>query len=143
MRFLQLLQKQNTNNGKLIIARSGMKWLQYHSYLSLNNDVLAVTVTDREDNAEVCGFVYKVSRKNVHSSNSNTTSNTTTNMKDNHEGLTWEKIATLKTTGYPVTDRYHHAISIQENFVFTGRVDYNRNGVGMVFVHDISKQTEH
>ena len=75
----------------------------------------------------------------ITNSNTNTNSCTSKNVNGDNEGFTWERFASLKTRGYPLKSylQHHTAISVQGNFVFTGKID--PLGFGMVFVHDIAK----
>ena len=114
-----------TKNGRFIVPGSDGE-----STVSLQNDTFAATVNLNKhlQDREVCGYVYKLSNSNNHTSVSN-------NIRYN-----WKKVATLKTNGVPTTDtQLQSDIRVQDGLIFTGRMDWQRYGHGTVFVHDIIK----
>ena len=88
---------------------------------------------------DVCGIVYKLTATTSNNNNNNNNDNNNNN-NNNHGDVVWKEFARLTTKGDPMTsDRQGNwAVSIEKQFIFTGRVDNRDEGVGKVFVHDLS-----
>ena len=106
-------------------------------YVSIENGTLIFPVTDIDNAPHVCGYVYKVHEKSNGSFNGTARSNESVTTK-----YVWEKVAQLTTKDDPAFEEArHHAVSIQNGIVFTGRMDpdfYGQgSGYGKVFFHDL------
>ena len=74
------------------------------------------------------------------SSNNNNNRNVATSSNYNYGDVVWKEFARLTTKGDPMTSRSqgYDAVSIDGQIIFTGRLDDRDDGVGKVFVHELS-----
>ena len=129
-------QHTNTwiNNGKLS-APGG-----WTPYVSIQNEVLVITVNDMDHHPDVCGIVYKLTSTTTTTTTSNNNNNSNSNKNNiNNNNNIWVEIAQLTTKGDLMTsdEQLHWAVSIEGSTVFTGRFDGRDEGVGEVFLHEL------
>ena len=117
------------NNGRLDLPSA---FNGADSYISMQNDILVATFTDKNDHPSVCGYTYKLSK--------------TPNCGDEvlHK---WTPVATLTAKTDPLTKFHilqgHTAVSVEGKLAFIGRFDCDPRfigyfGTGKVFVFDLS-----
>ena len=146
-------QHSNTwiNNGKLS-APGGLG-------VSIQNEVLVITVNDMDHRPDVCGIVYKLTSAttttrnnnkhadNIINNNNNNSNNNIINNNSNNNIINnnknsnniWVEIARLTTKGDPMRshDQKHDVVSSEASTIFTGRFDYRHEGVCKVFKHEL------
>ena len=114
------------------------------SQVSIQNDLMVATINDMKNNPGVCGFLYKLTElkainNNNNNNNNNNKGSVATTSNNNHGDVVWKESSRLTSKGDPMTSGHQQsAISIEGKFVFIGRVDYRNEGVGKVFVHNLS-----
>ena len=138
--FFTYILNQTTNTW----IRSGKHFVRGElSCLSIRNDLMVATITDMENNPDECGIVYKLKSNN---NNNNKSIGSITATNNNNNDVVWKEFARLTTKGDPLTtgDQRHTAGSIAaDHKIFTARFDgAHHEGVGRVFVHDLSKYKE-
>ena len=123
-------------NGQLEVP--GASGAVYYGFITITWGTMVVTVTDKENNPEVCAYVYDLGHGRK---TGKVESNNNTNDKDNYSNIIyrWDHIATLKTKGEPLKSDYqsHASVVIGNGKVFTGRVNAFGEEKGVVFVHDL------
>ena len=113
---------------------------------------MVATMSDVVNHPDVCGVVYKLTATTTHNNENNNSINNnngindrsvTTSNSNNHGDVVWKEFARLTTKDDPMTgdifQQSQAAVSIQDQTIFTGRYDSRDEGVGKVFVHDLSK----
>ena len=122
----QLDASSNTwiNNGRFALENIDFLHL---SSVSMHQNHLVVTVTDKDRHPGVCGYVYKLSQ-------------TPTYNKNGGEVFKWNHVGVLTTKTDPLTEDYqvHWAVGVDEQMAYIGRYDSADNGVGKLFLHDLS-----
>ena len=115
-------QHTNTwiNNGKHSLPS---KW---SSQVSIRDDLMVATV---DNNPDMCGIVYKLSKSTNNNNNNN-----------NNNNVFWKEFARLTTKGDqgdPSIFQQNVAVSIEGSIIYTGRFDDFGEGVGKVFLHEL------
>ena len=97
---------------------------------------MVATFKDLVNRPDVCSVVYKLTPATTYNND-----NVTTSSNNNNGGVAWKEFARLTTKGDPMTSRYqyHTAVRIEEQLIFTVRLDTSCRGWdGKAFVHDLS-----
>ena len=107
-------------------------------YVSIRNNLMVATVNDMKNHPDECGIVYKLT-ETTSNNNKNNNNGSFTATKSNNNNNIWVEFARLTTKGDPMTSDHqrHRAVSIEGQYIFTGRWDERGEVVGKVFLHQL------